>query len=101
MEKLVGANIVGSKWVFCAKKDASGNVTQHPSRLIVAQDFCQVPGVIQHICSCEQVGINSERRPVPISVEQNLDLHQIDIKGASLDGKLTEKEQLYAVTSWL
>ena len=39
-----GANIVGSKWVFCAKKDAVGNVVCHKARL-VAQGFSQVPGV--------------------------------------------------------
>src|SRR6266511_2094247 len=38
------ANIVGSKWVFRAKKDAAGNVVQYKARL-VAQGFSQVPGV--------------------------------------------------------
>ena len=33
-----GANIVGSKWVFCAKKDAAGNVVRYKARL-VAQGF--------------------------------------------------------------
>jgi len=38
------ANIVGSKWVFRAKKDAAGNVVRYKARL-VAQGFSQVPGV--------------------------------------------------------
>jgi hypothetical protein len=37
-------NIVGSKWVFRAKKDAAGNIIRHKARL-VAQGFSQVPGV--------------------------------------------------------
>ena len=39
-----GANIVGSKWVFQAKKDAAGIVARYKARL-VAQGFSQVPGV--------------------------------------------------------
>src|SRR6266545_1576101 len=38
------ANIVSSKWVFRAKKDAAGNVVRYKARL-VAQGFSQVPGV--------------------------------------------------------
>ena len=38
------ANIVRSKWVFWAKKDATGNVIYYKVRL-VAQGFSQVPGV--------------------------------------------------------
>ena len=39
-----GANIVGSKWVFRAKKDATGNVVRYKAHL-VAQGFSQVPSV--------------------------------------------------------
>jgi hypothetical protein len=39
-----GANFVGSKWVFQAKKDAARNIVHHKARL-VAQGFSQVPGV--------------------------------------------------------
>ena len=38
------ANIVGSKWVFWAKKDAAGNVVWHKAHLI-GQGFSHVPGV--------------------------------------------------------
>ena len=39
-----GANIVGSKWDFHAKKDAAGNVVRYKARL-VAQGFSQVLSV--------------------------------------------------------
>jgi hypothetical protein len=38
------ANIVGSKWVFCTKKDATGNIIRYKARL-VAQGYSQVPGI--------------------------------------------------------
>jgi len=38
------ANIIGSKWVFKAKKDVSGNIVQYKAHL-VTQGFSQVPGV--------------------------------------------------------
>jgi hypothetical protein len=44
VEPPAGANIVGSKWVFRAKKDAAGNIVRHKARL-VAQGFSQVPGI--------------------------------------------------------
>ncbi len=39
-----GVNIVGCKWVFRLKRDASGNIVRRKARL-VAQGFSQVPGV--------------------------------------------------------
>ena len=39
-----GANIVGSKWVFCAKKDTAGNVVHHKAQ-VVTQGYSQVKGV--------------------------------------------------------
>jgi hypothetical protein len=39
-----GANIIGSKWVFKAKKDAAGNIACYKARL-VAQGFSQIGGV--------------------------------------------------------
>lgn len=38
------ANIIGSKWVFHAKKDATGHVERYKARL-VTQGFSQVPRV--------------------------------------------------------
>jgi hypothetical protein len=39
-----GANVIGSKWVLKAKKDAAGNVVRYKARL-VAQGFSQIGGV--------------------------------------------------------
>ena len=39
-----GANVISSKWVFKAKKDATGIITCFKARL-VAQGFSQINGV--------------------------------------------------------
>jgi hypothetical protein len=39
-----GANVVGSKWVFRAKKDSAGNMVRYKARL-VAQGFSQIPSI--------------------------------------------------------
>ena len=44
VEMPAGVNVVRSKWVFQAKKDAAGNVVCYRAWL-VAQGFTQVPGV--------------------------------------------------------
>ena len=44
VEALEGVNVVGSKWVFRAKKDATGKIVCYKARLVV-QGFSQIPGV--------------------------------------------------------
>ena len=39
-----GAHVIGSKWIFKAKKDASGRVAHYKARLVV-QGFSQIGGV--------------------------------------------------------
>ena len=35
IESPVGTNIIGSKWIFCTKKDAAGNVVRHKACLVM------------------------------------------------------------------
>ena len=62
-----GANIVGSKWVFRAKKDAAGNVVRYKARL-VAQGFSQVQASItstplRQLRSCPRFALFSPLQP--------------------------------------
>jgi hypothetical protein len=79
-----GSNIVGSKWVFRAKKDAAGRVVRYKARL-VAQGFSQVPGVDYF----------DTFAPVARLASENLETGQIDIKGAYLNGELTADENIF------
>jgi hypothetical protein len=89
-----GANIVGSKWVFRAKKDAAGNVVRYKARL-VAQGFSQVPGVDYFDTFAPVAKLASIRTVLALAASNDMELHQIDIKGAYLNGELTEQETIY------
>lgn len=89
-----GANLVGSKWVFRAKKDAAGNIVRYKARL-VAQGFSQVPGVDYFDTYAPVAKLASIRTVLALSARQDLELHQVDIKGAYLNGELTNDEIIY------
>ena len=88
------ANIVGSKWVYKAKRDAAGNVVRYKARL-VAQGFSQVPGVDYFDTYAPVAHLPSIRTILAIAAARNLEIHQIDIKGAYLNGKLTDDEVIF------
>ena len=89
-----GVNIVGSKWVFKAKKDAEGNVARKKARL-VAQGFSQIPGIDYFDTYAPVARLASIRTILALAARNDMELHQIDIKGAYLNGKLNEKEVIY------
>jgi hypothetical protein len=89
-----GANVIGSKWVFKAKKDASGRVVRYKARL-VAQGFSQIGGVDYDDTYAPVAKLASSRLLIAMANRNHLELHQIDIKGAYLNGELTEDEVLY------
>ena len=89
-----GANLVGSKWVFRAKKDAAGNIVRYKARL-VAQGYSQVPGVDYFDTYAPVANLASIRTVLALAARLDLELHQIDIKGAYLNGELTTDEVIY------
>ena len=89
-----GANIIGSKWVFKAKKDASRHIIQHKACL-VAQGFSQIGGVDYDDTYAPVVKLASSHLLIAMANQNHLELHQIDIKGAYLNGVLTDDEVLY------
>ena len=94
VEPPVGANIIGSKWVFCAKKDTAGNVVCHKAHLVV-QGFLQVPGVDYFDTYTPVAKLTSIRTVLTLAARLNLELHQINIKGAYLNGELNDDEAIH------
>jgi len=89
-----GANVIGSKWVFKAKKDAAGNIACYKARL-VAQGFSQIGGVDYDDTYAPVAKLASSRAIIAMANHLGMELHQVDIKGAYLNGVLNEDEVLY------
>src|SRR5713226_7969151 len=88
------ANIIGSKWVFKAKKDTAGNIAWYKARL-VAQGFSQIDGVNYDDTYAPVTHLASSRAIIAMANCLHLELQQVDIKGAYLNGMLNEGEVLY------
>jgi hypothetical protein len=87
-------NIISSKWVFKAKKDAVGITTRFKARL-VAQGFSQIDGVDYNDTYAPVAQLPSSRAIITMANHLSLELHQVDIKGAYLNGELNDNEVLY------
>ena len=85
-----GHKPVGSKCVFKVKMDEDGNVERYKARL-VAQGFTQKFGTDYDETFCPVVRLESIRTLIALSVQHGLQLHQIDITTAFLNGDLEEE----------
>jgi len=85
-----GAKTVGCKWVYKTKHDPNGNVEKYKARL-VAKGFTQREGIDYNetfsLVSCK----DSFRIIMALVAHFDLELHQMDVKTAFLNGDLKEK----------
>ena len=84
-----GANLVGCKWVFKTKRKADGEIDKFKSRL-VAQGYSQEEGVDFDEVFAPVAKYKSIRTVLAIANQLNLDVHQMDVKTAFLNGDLNE-----------
>ena len=85
-----GVNIVGSKWVFKAKKDAAGNVVRYKARL-VAQGFSQVLGIDYFDTFMPMARLASICTVLVFTAAEDYETGQIDIKLTYLNRELMEE----------
>ena len=90
VELPAGRTAVGSKWVFKVKTDEDGKVERYKARL-VAQGFTQKFGSDYDETFCPVVRLESIRTLIALSVQYGLELHQIDVTTAFLNGQLKEE----------
>ena len=81
-----GRKAVGSKWV---KTGADGSIEHYKARL-VAQGFSQKYGTDYDETFCPVVRMESLRALIALSVQFGLQLHQVDVTPAFLNGELDE-----------
>jgi hypothetical protein len=87
-------NVISSKWVLKAKKDAASNIVCYKAHL-VAQGFSQISGVDYDDTYAPVAKLASTRAVIAMANHLSFKMHQIDIKGAYLNGELQDNEVLY------
>lgn len=85
-----GRKTVGSKWVYKVKTGADGSIERYKARL-VAQGFSQSYGTDYDETFCPVVRQESLRVLIALSVQYGLQLHQVDVTTAFLNGNLEEE----------
>ena len=85
-----GRKIVGSKWVYKVKTGADGLIQRYKARL-VAQGYTQRFGTDYDETFCPVIRQESLRVLMALSVKHGLQLHQMDVTTAFLNGTLEEE----------
>ena len=90
VELLEGHQKVGCKWVFKTKRDSHGNLERYKARL-VAKGFTQKDGVNYKETFSLVSKKDSFRIIMALVAHYDLELHQMDVKTAFLNGNLNEE----------
>ena len=90
-----GKNLVGSRYLFKVKQDQHGLVSRLKVRLI-AQGFSQIEGIDFFDVFAPVSRYTTIRTILAIAAERDLELHQMDVKTAFLNGTLEEEIYLKA-----
>ena len=85
-----GRSVVGCKWVFRRKHDSDSCIASYKARL-VAQGFSQTKGVDYDETFSPVVRFESVRGILALSANLGLEVHQMDVSCAFLNGFLTEE----------
>ena len=83
------ANVVGCKWVYKTKRKANGEVDRHKARL-VAQGYSQEEGIDYNEVFAPVAKYKSIRTVLAIANQLDLEVHQMDVVSAFLNGDLEE-----------
>jgi Reverse transcriptase (RNA-dependent DNA polymerase) len=81
--------VVGSKWVFRIKRGPDGSIQKYKAR-VVAQGFTQIEGIDYDETFAPVAKFASLRTILALATEHDLEVHQMDVKSAYLNGELKE-----------
>ena len=82
--------VVRSKWVFCIKRGPDGTIQKYKAR-VVAQGFTQIEGINYNETFTPVAKLTSLHAILTIAAKRDLELHQMDIKSAYLNGNLSNE----------
>ncbi|CAM8999896.1 unnamed protein product [Rhodiola kirilowii] len=85
-----GVNVIGRKWIFKNKSDASGNITRNKARL-VAQGYTQIEGIDFEETFAPVARLEAIRLLLALACHLKFRLFQMDVKSAFLNGFLNEE----------
>ena len=83
-------NVIGTKWIFKNKSDASRNITRNKARL-VSQGYTQIKGINFDETFAPIARIESIRLLLAVTCLLNLKLFHMDVKSVFLNEILNEK----------
>ncbi|KAJ9547196.1 hypothetical protein OSB04_019739 [Centaurea solstitialis] len=83
------AKPIGYKWIFKTKKDSNGNIERYKARL-VAKGFTQKEGIDYKETFSPVSSKDSFRTIMALVAHYDLELHQMDVKTAFLNGNIDE-----------
>jgi len=94
VELLKGKKPIGYKWVFKTKRNSKGNIERYKTRL-VAKGFTKREGIDYKETFCSIFMEDSFKIIMTLVAHFDLELYQIDVKTAFLNGDI--EEEIYMV----
>ena len=94
VERPIGMNVVGCKWVFKIKQNAAGEIDKYKARLVM-KGYSQVQGVDYDDTYTPIARLSSLRTILAIAARNNWDIEVFDFHLAFLNGKLNQDKDIY------